>query len=128
MLNCGTTNKINGGLFPNLAFNIETSLNHFHPVNRTTLIKISLKTLIGVEKACSFNLSDNEPQTRSRDMSHDYYSSKKSLFDPNLASCNSFKCINKRSFYLLSLQIQLVGLIMSIFLKTIHLDTPTLRK
>ena len=87
-----------GVFFPNLAFNIETKLNHLRPVNQTTLIKISLKTLVGVEKVCSFNLRDNEPQTRSCD----YYSSKKSLFEPNLASCNSFKCINNL-FYLLSL-------------------------
>ena len=117
MLNCGTTNKINGGLVSKFAFNIETRLNHFRPVNQTTLIKISQKTLLGVEKVCSFNLSDNEPQTRSHDTSRDYFSSKKSLFEPNLASCDSFKSLNNRPFYLLSLQIQLVDLIMSIFLK-----------
>ena len=66
-----------------------------------TLIKISQKTLRGIEKNCSFNLSDNEPQTRPLDMSSDY-SSKKSLFQPNLASCNGFKCLNNRSFHLLS--------------------------
>ena len=94
MLNCGTTNEIKGTLFPNLAFNIETRLNHFRPINLTTLIKIYQKTRKGVEKVCSFSLSDNGLQTRSRD----HFSSKKSLFEPNLASFNSFKCLNNRSF------------------------------
>ena len=106
MLNCATTNEINGGPFPNLDLNIETRLNHFRPINLTTLIKISQKTLKGVEKVCSFNLNDNGPRTTSRDMSGDYFSPKESLFVPNLASFNSFKRLNKQSFYLLSLQIQ----------------------
>ena len=80
MLNCGTTNEINRGLFPNLAFCIETRLNHFRPVSQTTLINISQKTLKGVEKVCSFNWSDNEPQTRPRDVSRDYFLSKKVTF------------------------------------------------
>ena len=119
-----------GVLFPNLAFKIETRLNHFCPVNQTTLIKISQKTFKGVEKVCSSNLSDNEPQTRPRDMSHVtwLFLIKKSLFEPNLASYNSFKCLNNRSFHILSLKIELASLIISIFLKKFHLDTPTLRK
>ena len=76
MLNCGTTYKIKGGLFPNLAFNIETRLNHFRPVNEMTLSKYPRKHLKVLRKACSSNLSDNEPQSRSRDMSRDYFSSK----------------------------------------------------
>ena len=118
-----------GVFFPNLAFNIETRLNHLRAVNQTTLIKISLKTLIGVEKVCSFNLRDNEPQTRSRDRSHDYYSSKKSLFEPNLASCNSFKCINKRSFFLSFKPLNTTcRSYVDFFLQKVHLDRPTLRK
>ena len=59
MLNCGTTNKINGG-----------------PINLTTLIEIYQKTLKGVYSVCSFNLGDYESQIRSRDMPRDYFSSK----------------------------------------------------
>ena len=40
---------------------------------------------------------------------------KMSLFESNLTSYNYFKHLNNQSFYLLSLQIQHVGLVMLIF-------------
>ena len=63
MLNCGATNEINGDLFPNFAFNIETRLK-------------------GVYKICSFNLSDYKRQIRSRNMSRDYFSQKSHFLSP----------------------------------------------